>query len=73
MDEIQIQEIADLIVAGGALAFRLFQKLEPLLNIGPDEKQNIMNALVASDQADEETITAASNWLAANPEHPDPL
>jgi hypothetical protein len=60
-----IEEIAALIVEGGQLAFALFLKLEPLLNIGPDEKQNIANAIAASNKADEDTIARAAEWMKA--------
>lgn len=62
-----IEEIAALIVEGGQLAFSLYLKLEPLLNLGPDEKQNIANAIAASNKADAETIGRAKQWLVDNP------
>jgi hypothetical protein len=62
-----IEEIAALIVEGGQLAFALYLKLEPLLNIGADEKSNIANAIATSNKADADTIAAAQAWLTANP------
>jgi hypothetical protein len=72
MDPKEIEEIAALIVAGGQLAFQLFVKLEPRLNIGPDEKLNIANAIAASNGADQDTIDRAAVWLAAHPPETDP-
>jgi hypothetical protein len=65
MNPQMIEEIAALIVEGGQLAFALFLKLEPLLNIGPDEKQNIANAIAASNKADADTIARAADWMHA--------
>lgn len=61
-----IEEIVTLIVQLGPLAMDLFIKLEGLLNLGPDEKQNIANAIAASDKADQSTIDRAAAWMAAN-------
>lgn len=61
-----IEEIVGLIVQLGPLAVDLFVKLEGLLNIGPDEKQNIANAIAASNAADQDTINRVAAWMKAN-------
>jgi len=61
-----IEEIVALIVQLGPLGMQLFLKLEGLLNLGPDEKQNIANAIAAANQADAETIAHVNAWMAAN-------
>lgn len=61
-----IEEIVALIVQLGPLGVELFVKLEGLLNLGPDEKANIANAIAASNAADADTITRAAAWLKAN-------
>ena len=61
-----INEIVSLVVQLGPLGFELWTKLEPLLNLGPDEKQNIANAIAASDAADNDTIARAQAWLEAH-------
>lgn len=61
-----IAEIASLIAQIGPLGVSLFTKLEGQLNLGPDEKQNIANAVAAANQADDATIAAVAQWMAAN-------
>ena len=61
-----IEEIVALIVQIGPLGVQLFVKLEGLLNLGPDEKQNIANAIAAANQADSETLAHVNAWMAAN-------
>lgn len=61
-----IEELVSLIVQIGPLGVSLFLKLENLLNLGPDEKQNIANAIAASNGADADTIARAAAWLKAN-------
>lgn len=61
-----LEEIVALIVQLGPLAFDLFVKLEGLLNLGPDEKQNIANAIAAANKADQDTIGRVTAWMAAN-------
>jgi hypothetical protein len=62
-----IEEIAALVLQLGPLAVDLIVKLEGSMNLGPDDKTNIANAITASDQADADTITRVNAWLAANP------
>lgn len=66
MNPTLIEEIVALILQLGPLAVDLFTKLEPLLNLGPDEKQNIANAIAASNKADQDTINKVGAWMAAN-------
>lgn len=61
-----IEEVVALIVQIGPLGVQLFLKLENLLNLGPDEKQNIANAIAASNAADADTIARAAAWMKAN-------
>lgn len=61
-----ITEIVALILQLGPQAVQLFVKLDPLLNIGPDEKANIANAIAASNSADQDTINHVGAWMAAN-------
>jgi len=61
-----IEEIVSLIVQLGPLAVDLFLKLESLLNLTPDEKQNIANAIAASNQADQQTVAKVTAWMQAN-------
>lgn len=62
-----ITAIIALITQIGPLGVELFKTLEGSLTLGSDEKQNIMNAVAASNTADAATIAAAQAWLAANP------
>jgi hypothetical protein len=61
-----LEEIVTLIVQLGPLAVDLFVKLEGLLNLGPDEKQNIANAIAASNKADQDTLARVAAWMATN-------
>jgi L-cysteine desulfidase len=61
-----IEEIVALIVQLGPLAVDLFVKLEGLLNLGPDEKKNIANAIAAAQTADQDTINRVADWMKAN-------
>ena len=61
-----LEEIVALVVQLGPLAVDLFVKLEGLLNLTPDEKKNIANAIAASNAADQDTIARVSAWMKAN-------
>lgn len=61
-----LTEIVALILQLGPLGIQLFAKLDPLLNIGPDEKANIANAIAASNSADQDTINHVAAWMLAN-------
>jgi L-cysteine desulfidase len=61
-----LEEIVALIVQLGPLAIDLIVKLEGLLNLGPDEKKNIANAIAASNAADQQTVARVTAWMAAN-------
>jgi hypothetical protein len=61
-----LSEIVALIVQLGPLAVELIIKLEGLLNLGPDEKKNIANAIAASNAADQDTISRVAAWMKAN-------
>ena len=62
-----IEEIVALVLQLGPLAVDLLVKMESLFNIGPDEKTNIANAILASNNADEDTIARVKAWQSANP------
>lgn len=61
-----IEEIVALIAQLGPLAVDLFVKLEGLMNLGPDEKKNIANAIAAAQAADQDTINRVALWMKAN-------
>ena len=61
-----VAEIIDLILSLGPQAANLFFQIESLLKLGTNEKQQIANALAASDTADAATIASATAWLEAN-------
>lgn len=61
-----IAEIASLIAQLGPLGLSLFTKLEGVLNLGPDEKANIANAIAAADSADQNVLNAVAAWMQAN-------
>lgn len=61
-----MEEIVALIVQLGPLAVDLFVKLEGLMNLGPNEKQNIANAIAAANAADQDTLGRVSAWMKAN-------
>ena len=66
MNPILISSIASLIAQLGPLGLELFLKLETMLNLSPDEKANIANAIAAADSANAETIANVNAWMAAN-------
>lgn len=66
MNPALISEIVALILQLGPLAVDLFTKLEPMLNLGSDVKQNIANAIAASNTADQDTINKVGAWMNAN-------
>ena len=61
-----IAEIAALVAQLGPLGVQLFTKLEGSLNLGPDEKTNIANAIAAANAANDDTIAAVAAWMKAN-------
>lgn len=61
-----LSEIVALILQLGPLAVDLWVKLEPLLNLGPNDKQNIANAIAASNSVDQDTINRVAAWMQAN-------
>lgn len=62
-----VAAIISAILQGGPLVAEFWFKIESLINLGPDEKTNIANAVASSDTADDATKAAATAWLAANP------
>lgn len=66
MNPVLLQEIVALVLQLGPLAVDLIVKLEGLLNLGPDEKANIANAIAASNTADADTVARVATWMAAN-------
>lgn len=61
-----LDKIVALIVQLGPLAVELIIELETLLNLTPDQKQNIANAIAASNKADQDTVARVSAWMAKN-------
>jgi hypothetical protein len=61
-----IAAIIALITQIGPLGVQLFLALEARMNLGPDEKLNIANALAAADAADQATINSVAAWMLAN-------
>lgn len=66
MNATLLTQIIQLIVSLGPLAVQEFLKLEAVLNLGSDEKQNIANAIAAANSADQDTIDAVAAWKKAN-------
>lgn len=66
MNPALIVEIASLIATIGPLGMQLFVKLEGLLNLGPDEKANIANAIAAANASDQDVLNSVSAWMQAN-------
>ena len=58
--------IAALIAELGPVALQFFLAIESRLNLGPDEKQNIANAVAAANAADQDVINRVGTWMAAN-------
>lgn len=61
-----IAAIAELIATLGPLGLKLFLTLESQLNLGPDEKTNVANAIAAANAASDDTIAAVADWMKAN-------
>ncbi len=59
-------EIAALLIQLGPVALQFFLAIESRLNLGPDEKQNIANAIAASNASDADTLARVSVWMTAN-------
>lgn len=59
-------QIATLLIQLGPVALQFFLAIEDRLNLGPDEKANIANAIAASNAADADTIARVSAWMQAN-------
>ena len=55
------------ILQGGPLVLEFWLKIESLVNLGPDEKTNIANAIASSDAADDEMKARSQAWLDVNP------
>lgn len=66
MNPALLEEIVSLVLQIGPLAIDLITKLEGYLNLGPDEKQNIANAIAAANTADQDTINRVNAWMKAN-------
>lgn len=66
MNPLLIGEIAQLIAAGGPIAMQLFLKLEGSLNLTPDEKTNVANAIAAANTADNDVSTLVAGWATKN-------
>lgn len=59
---ILIQAITAAITAAGPLGVDLYLKLEQLFQLGPDEQQNVLNAIKAGLDADADTIAKIEQW-----------
>lgn len=57
-----IQAILGAVTAAGPAGVDLYLKLEQLFQLGPDEQQNVMNAIKAGLNADANTIAAVEAW-----------
>ena len=61
-----LQLIISLIVQLGPLAVEEFLKVEAALNLTPDEKVNVANAIASAHSSNADTIAKISAWMAAN-------
>lgn len=61
-----VEEIIQLLIAGGPVVVDFFLKIESLLNLGSDAKQNIANAIASANASDQDTINKVGAWMAAN-------
>lgn len=61
-----ILAIAQLIATIGPLGMDLYLKLESLMNLTPDEKQNVANAIAAANSANDATIDRVAQWMEQN-------
>ena len=59
-------EIAALIAQIGPLGVQLFLALESRLNLTPDEKTNIANAIAAANASDDNVIKSVADWMRTN-------
>jgi hypothetical protein len=66
MNPALIAEIASLIAQLGPLGLQLFLKLEGTLNLGPDEKANVANAIAAANNADQDVLNSVAAWMQSN-------
>lgn len=63
-------EIAALIAQLGPLGMQLFLALESRLNLTPDEKVNVANAIAAANAADQDVLTLTAGWMQTHGFHP---
>jgi len=61
-----IAEITALILQLGPVALEFFIKIESLLNLGPDDKANIANALAAANTSNQDTLNKIGAWMSSN-------
>lgn len=57
-----LTEIVALILQLGPVVLDAFLKLPALLNLGPDEKQNVANAIAAANASDADTLALVDAW-----------
>lgn len=57
-----IEGILNAVTAAGPAGVDLYLKLEQLFQLGPDEQQNVMNAIKSGLNADAQTIAAIEEW-----------
>ena len=61
-----LEEILALVLQIGPLGVDLFMKLESLLNLSADQKQNVANAIASANAADQDVINRVGTWMQAN-------
>lgn len=66
MTPITVAALIQALLAGGPVLIDFFIKIESLLNLTPDDKQNIANAIAAANTTDQDTINKVGAWMAAH-------
>lgn len=57
-----LMQIVAFVVQLGPVVLADFLKLEGILTLGPDEKQNVANAIASAASADADTIALVDAW-----------
>ena len=63
LDPKNIPQIVALIISEGDVALDLFLKLAALMQLGPDETQNILKLVNDADSTDDATKARSDAWL----------
>lgn len=61
-----IAALIEALITGGPVIVDFFIKIESLMNLSPDDKQNIANAIAAANMTDQDTINKVGAWMAAH-------